>query len=161
MEYNEKFFTEMLEQSAQEEVDKNNASEILKKADKNALKELFKSTGDKYYINLLSIIGSIRFNNLRNTKVIEKLDTFKEETLDTESEEVKTPATIRLIAAKLLGLVKFTWDTTIISISFIGRVAVNLIKNLGKALYTTGANTIEEAGYASDAIKDSWNRNLR
>lgn len=161
MEYNKEFFEEMLEQSAKEEVDKQNATEILKKADKNLLKELFTSTGEEYYKKLLCIIGSVRFNNARNTKVVSKLNTFEEETLDTDSEEVKTPATIRLIAAKLLGLIKFTWDATIISISLIGRVAVNLIKNLGVAMCNTGLNTVSEAGYAGEAIKDSWNRNLR
>lgn len=174
--FNQDFFDEMLNESIKEEVDKKSAEKVLSKLSKTALGKLFLLEGKEFYKELLTCIGFVRIMNLKNKNLNKAIDELKASTgldgedleeyirthgVDCEESKVKGINTIKLICSKLLGFCKVMWDTSIVGLGLITRVSVRLICNVTKALKDTGVFAYEEAKCAGDAIKYSWEVNMK
>lgn len=174
--FNQEFFDEMLNESIKEEINKKSAEKVLSKLSKTALGKLFLLDGKEFYIELLTCIGFIRITHLKDKNLNKAIDELKASTgldgedleeyirthgVDCEESKIKGINTIKLICSKLLGFCKVMWNTSIVGLGLITRVSVRLVCNVTKAFKDTSVFAYEEAKCAGDAIKHSWEANMK
>lgn len=173
--HNDKYFENLLEESGKELAfeNKETVEAILKNTSKEKLLSLFKLSGKDFYLSLTILLGTIRFSNRSNKKLSEAIDQLKKDTglegkalkdFMEKDEEIMNSLqgenTIKLVSAKILGFVKFSWDTVVLSGGFLFRVTGAFTKNFCVCLKETGKFAIEDAKAVKEGITDSFNRNL-
>lgn len=176
MNFDQAFFDNMLNEAIKEEVDKKNTEKVLSKLDKTALGKLFLLDGEEFYTELLACIGFVRLANLKNKNLNKAIDELKASTgldgedleeyikahgVDNEDSKIKGINTLKLVCCKLLGFCKVLWDASIIGVGLTSRTVVRLVCNIGKALKDTGVFACTEVKCAKDAVKYSWECNMK
>jgi hypothetical protein len=138
--------------------------DILKKAKLSFVKELMTCEPKDFYNILVKCFGSAVVDRLHDTAFVTKVST----SLNNFSENLKTKPklvlwlykAIRFVCAKVLGIIKFSWDTLLITGTFVGRFGCRLVSNVGVALIKTCVETKEDAIYAGKAIGHSFKENI-
>lgn len=137
---------------------------ILKRADKNRVKKLMECEPKDYYSNLRSAIGSAMINSLNDTEFVTKCSAYIrniEESLKTKPQFVIwSYKAIKFVCGIVLGIIKFSWDTLLITGFFTGRVMYHLVKNVGNALVATVYDVKDDAKYAGKEIASSFKTNI-
>lgn len=157
MEFTADQFSQMLyESNGLSKDDVKDAETVLGKADKRYLEALLNSSSKDFYQNLVYAVSHARMKmmgKLGEKKFIQRTNNVKEK-FNTEGADVKkTSAVIGLIkavAAKLLGLVTFAFDTAVI----LGGFAVRVVLRTGKVIVeeTVGASLGIVSAFRKDVL---------
>ena len=161
MEYNQEYFTKIMEEAnglgvnAEEEIKAQ--EEVLKHASKDSLKALMNSDSTNFYNNLVCAIGSARISQLYNERfqiqAEDLMNNLHAKMENSPKAVVWFVNTMKLVCAKLLGLLKFTLDFTLITGGFALRVTGRLLK--------ASFGIIKEEGIsAGKAIAKSFDKNV-
>lgn len=166
---------ELLEKSKEEKVfeSKEQAEAVLRFATKEQLTGLFKLSGKDFYLTLVTTLGSIRFANKRNKELSAAIDKLKVDTglegktlkdfMKNDKQIMRSLSgenTLKLVIGKVLGILRFTWDTVVLGGGFTIRVTKEFGVNLIECLRKTKDYAVQEAKAVGPEIKASWKRNI-
>lgn len=136
----------------------------LQYSNKGILKKLMEAEPKDFYNLLCLAYGSAMLNRTSNLIKV-KLAASKSDNLGKDLKE--KPAfvvwffkAVRFVCAGILGVVKFLWDTTLVTGVFTVRFGCHLVKNVGKALWQTARETKNDAIGAGTAIGCSFRKNI-
>lgn len=162
--YDKNHFDEIMEKATAEGLDPTlmaDAKKAFHFVPKHKLRALLEAGPKEFYLMYAEVVCSAALD-IRTDK--NALESFFSKAKPAEGEKVVEHSffynALKFVMATLLGLVKFAWDTTMITGAFGVRFSLRLLKNLGMAVTVTASDTLKDARYAGQAIAESFGRNL-
>lgn len=156
------YFNNLMEQASQEGADPTlmaDAKKAFRFVPKGTLKAMFESDPSKFYANYASVVCSAVLDSRTDASALASFFN-KAKMHEGQENHGFFYNGLRYVAATLLGLVKFAWDTALITVAFTGRFASRLVSNVAKAVVITCVETAGDGKYAFAEVKKSFDRNI-